>query len=119
MAPCVDEGLLQRMQAAVRRGQPLDGRQAAAEDVGHEGAAGAQRPVVDQDGAGPADADAAAALGAGQVQVLAQERQEVLAPVAAADAHAAAVDDEGGTAAAVFISTLPMGSSKRLCPVAW
>lgn len=37
----VDKSLLQRMQTAVRRGQPLDGRQAAAEDVGDEGAAGA------------------------------------------------------------------------------
>ena len=44
--------------------------------------AGAERPVVDQDGAGPAHADAAAALGPGQIQVLAQEGQQVLAPVA-------------------------------------
>ena len=67
------ERLLQRVELAGPRRQPLDRRQLAAVGLHGEHQAGAHRLAVEQDRAGAAHAVLAADVGAGQAQLVAQE----------------------------------------------
>ena len=70
----VDEGLLQVVRAAVGATDAFDGGHLPPARLRGQHQAGVDQPPVQQHGAGAALADAAAFLGAGQVQVVTQER---------------------------------------------
>jgi hypothetical protein len=77
----VDEGLLHRMQWAVRLGEALDRRDVAAFGRGGEREAREHTPAVDKHGARAALAVVAPFFGSGQTEVFAQSVKERRADV--------------------------------------
>ena len=71
----LDEGFLQRMEAAVLR-QPFDGGDFFARDLGHLRDAGAHRRAIDEHGAGSAVAFATAIFAAGEFQLVAEDPEQ-------------------------------------------
>ena len=100
-AVVVDEGLLHRMQDAVRASQALDGGDRLALHRHRQGQAGQHSASIDVHGAGPALALVATLLGAGQAEMLAQGVEQGGARIER-QAMVASVDDQHDFARTVW-----------------
>ena len=69
----VNKGLLDRVECAIRPGQPFNRQDTAIADFISKEGAGAHRKGIDQDRAGATDLNFARDLGAGEVESLAQD----------------------------------------------
>ena len=110
-APAVGQGLLDRVQAPVGRGQALDGGDARSVGAGRGHQARQHGPAVEVDGAGAALALGAALLGAGQPEVESQPVQQ--RPARRVGGAALDAVDGGGDGAGV--ADLPPGGLLRSC----
>src|SRR5579884_31975 len=111
-AVLVAVGLLDRMQLAVRAGQPFDRHQVGALSLDGEHDARAHGLAVHQDGAGAAYAVLASDVGAGQIALVAQEIHQRLADLDGALVLDAVDAQADGSAGRHLLRLLPVEAER-------